>query len=83
MVHKKIGARKTYFFLETRKKYFEMGTNNNFFCFLESLNIEVYVFIQVQYWSSPWAAAATGTGVEVENINERPLDCINNFQDLL
>jgi hypothetical protein len=82
MIHKKIGPRKT-FFLETRKKKMKWELINISFVFLESLNIEVYVFIQVQYWSSPWAAAATGTGVEVENINERPLDCINNFQDLL
>ena len=31
----------------------------------------------------PWAAAAMGTGIEVENIKDRPLDCTSFLHLLL
>jgi len=58
-------------------KDIEIGTNN------KSTECNLSISIYVEHWSLPKAAAATGTGAEVENINERPLDCINSFHFLL
>lgn len=34
-------------------------------------------------YNLPWAAAATGNGVAVENMKERPRDCMSCFHLLL
>lgn len=57
--------------LKKKKKYEKKGNNASKLTY------------QVPSFTIPCAAAATGTGRAVENMNERPLDCMSCFHFLL